>query len=387
MNGLTKNFKISIKRVFAWLFVCCFLCSTVLSPWTGGVVNAGNGSDEVAFETIKDTAGVDSVDAAKNASTNLGTVSAKRKGFQFKLTRPGTSAGGQIKIGLWNTSKNNVWSNGYILVVQPRSEEGKLGWAMRKGSNEGLFAFGDLTDITGDTITVRTWMTNLNEGTGAHTIHVSINDTEIFNSDIGGDLLTGCYMAAYNEVSVPMVFSSVKEEQPEPDEPDVPDERVVFDDLAQDSILAPKAQYVDLGQISGTDKGFRFQVTRPDEGQMKVGLYNTAQANPWADGYVLLLANGSTPGAVGWNVRSGADDHAWVAWGDQVTDVPDEMEVYVWLADVAGVKKLNVIIAGKRVVTDGVAQNGSCGDVTLGTYMSVYNEQTTAPVFGAQSPA
>ena len=136
--------------------------------------------DELTFETIKDTAGVDSVDAAKNASTHLGTVSAKRKGFQFKLTRPGTSAGGQSKIGLWNTSKNNVWSNGYILVVQPRSEEGKLGWAMRKGSNEGLFAFGDLTDITGDTITVRTWMTNLNEGTGAHTIHVSIYDTEVF---------------------------------------------------------------------------------------------------------------------------------------------------------------------------------------------------------------
>ena len=140
------------QRALACLIAFALLCTTVFSQWTGNTVKAESTSNGITFETISDTLNTDSIETTKNASTNLGSVSNKQTGFEFQLTRPGTSAGGQIKIGLWNTSENNVWSNGYILVVQPRSEEGKLGGAMRKGDGEGLFSFGDLTDITGDTV-------------------------------------------------------------------------------------------------------------------------------------------------------------------------------------------------------------------------------------------
>lgn len=321
---------------------------------------------DVSFEDLAVTKKTDSITLKGNAGNDLGAVSSVQTGFQFRVTKP---TGGKMKVGLYNASADNVWDGGYLLFLEKGSKDGSVKWTLC-GAGEAILTYGEVGG-SAEEMLVSVWMSADNK------LNLIIDGKRIVSSvDVVALTEANRYMAVYNECSNTITVSALDKE----DEDVLPTD-IIFDDLSKENISAVNSVATSLGKIVGTDHGFRFKVTRPDEGRMKIGLYNTSDENPWADGYVLMMERGSQTGAVNWNVRSGANESAWAAWGNELTDVPAEMEVYAWLRDVDGVKKLNIQIAGKRIVRDGTAANGGCGEVAQGTYMSVYNEQPTDAVF------
>lgn len=171
-------------------------------------------SGDVDFMDLGQTMKLNSVVCPQATSVDLGQVKSVKNGFIFKVSVPSASdAGKNIKIGLYNMAKKNPWTDGYILVLSPREEEGTLGFALRKGKDEALLAFPeDLTGITDEFLEIKVWLTDTGAEGGAHTFHVMVNGKEIITyTNADGSVGVGTYMAAYNEGATPIEFRTIEE--------------------------------------------------------------------------------------------------------------------------------------------------------------------------------
>lgn len=324
------------------------------------------------FEELDDTLGVDSVAAPIGVSTNLGNVSSIQKGFAFKVSHPSiANANKMIKIGLFNTVENNCWANGYILTISGRTDT-KVDFALRKGSDEGLISYPGELEVSGEQLTIQTWLS-------AGAIHISLNDTEIITWTNNGIVTEGINFAVYNEWATEAVFSVLEGQAEEDDDPlstypAIPTD-ITFEDLnntlGEKQVSVERGIGTNLGQLTEATKGFAFRITRPtpaSAGAIKLGFYNTDTANPWGNGYILIISSKSVDGNIDFAVRKGADETLIAYPGEISGFVGEYLTVNVWLSN----GTFYVGINGK-VITFWTND----GSVQEGLYLSAYNEWQT----------
>lgn len=362
------------KRLIALGMAFVMICTTLWIPEENNTVHAQE--TEVAFESLYHTVQKGSVTVEQSIDVKLGQVSSIDKGFAFTLTNPSEGSNGeQIKIGLFNTNSANVWQDGYILHFETKGEQGTLGWAVRKGADETVFSFDTLQGLEGDKIEIRAWLSNINSETGAHTINIHVNGQELWSgSNDGTSVLTGCFFGVYSGWSK----AEIKAAQTN----DVPNEGVIFDNLGANSISASTGSTLDIGKVASTDRGFQFKVTKFTDGEMKIGLFNqNKDVGPWDTngGYYLWLQQDSDTGNGKWSVRR-CVDNAVVNGGYVFEELSNDMTIYVWLDLTSENPKLNIIINGVQVLKDGMPQTGGL-TVAVGTYMTVYNGQSSTVTF------
>lgn len=357
------------KRIVALSVAFALICTSLWIPEGDKTVHAEE--KEIGFESLYHTMQKGSVTAV-TGHNQLGSLSNRSKGFAFEMTSP-TANGSRkfIKIGLYNTTENNVWSGGYILRLQEPENEGELGWCVCRATDEAAFQFDTLTGLTGDKFLIETWLTDINEEAGTHMFHVAINGTEIFSVQNDGSIATGLVMGAYNQWGQPVEFKAVQTN-------DVPDEGVHFDNLGASSISVSKGNTLDIGKVASTNRGFQFEMSRPEDGadyhDIKLGLYNSSAGyGPWNNGYIVWLRKGSNDGDVIWSVRCGSNEGIVVNGGYTLEDVPENFKVSAWVSETGGTYQLNLIINGIRVLTGGVPQGTI--DLVLGNFMTIYNGQ------------
>ena len=221
--------------------------------------------EETTFESIASATGQEIVLANSGGHTNLGQVSSADTKFMFKLTHPGNSISGSMKIGLYNTGVGNVWSGGYILVVGAKTES-TVDFALRNAVNESLLAYPGVLDVTpGEYMEISTWV-------DSGTIHITVNDVEIITYS-NNSITLGTYMGVYNEWSAAAEFLNVEEE-------------LLYEQLnataGVGTISSTGAGHTNLGELTRTDRGFQFKMTNPGTNSgfsAKIGLYNASVGN------------------------------------------------------------------------------------------------------------
>lgn len=336
----------------------------------------------VTFEDLTKTLGVSAVSVKKQVATNLGRLTTENAGFAFKITRPTPTAGGTIKVGLYNTDTTNPWTDGYILVISGRETDGTVDFAVRKGRDETLLAYpGEFDGFTGEYLTVNTWIM-------AETFYVGVNGKVIASWKNDGSVSVGTYLSAYSEwktdVKILALASSGDEEGDGGEDtgndfsslPDITQD-VLFEDLGMtaqmNSTVIKKHTLTGLGELSGTNVGFKFKMSRPTpkyKGAVKFGLFNTEPANPWKDGYILVVSSRDADGIIDFAVRKGSDETLIAYAGEFDGFKGQEIEVYAWIS----AKTFYVGVNGKVI-----ASWKNDGSVKVGTYLSAYNEFAVNP--------
>ena len=89
-----------------------------------------------------------------------------------------------------------------------------MGVALIKGKDETKFIIADdLTNVSKEEhMKVSVWITDFNQMTGSHTIHIMINDKELIAYTCeDGSVLIGKYMSVYSEWKKPVVFRTITE--------------------------------------------------------------------------------------------------------------------------------------------------------------------------------
>ena len=170
-------------------------------------------SKDVKFMDLGQSLGVNSVSVIPKMPVGLGRLNSSKNGFEFIISMPPASdAGKDVKIGIYNMEKKNPWTDGYIFIFSPRAN-GDMGISLRNGTRNGevLLAFpDDLKGLTGDYLTVRAWISDVN-GT-KHIFHVSVNGTEVIrykNSD--GTVKLGTYLSIYQGGTTTLEFKTIHE--------------------------------------------------------------------------------------------------------------------------------------------------------------------------------
>lgn len=311
----------------------------------------------MTMEDLNSTLGVQSVDANAGATVNLGQLDSAANGFTFQVTHPRLTRSGDVKIGLYNTTTTNPWSYGYILTLSGRTSEDTVGIALRNGNGEGLLVnAGDISGLTGRYLTVTVYIED-------NVLHVSVNDKEVIAYTNEGAVTIGTYMSAYNGWNKEIKFRMYAEE-------------IEFEQL--DTTLGKQTTKVgsavtgNLGQVSSIEKGFAFKVSNPrttnSDCDMKIGLFNTATTNPWADGYYLALSGRASDGTVGIAIRKGSGENLLGNAGDISGFTEDYITVYTWIENNTFYVEINET-EYFAFVNDGTQVD----TIAVGTYLSVYN--------------
>lgn len=354
-----KNHK---QRWMAFVLVFVMVCMTIFSNGQMYGVKAQDKQSDIVFEDLS----YDSVEVAGKASKSLRKLTTKAHGFRFCLQDIQTDP---MKIGLYGSSENNVWSGGYILILN-KLDDGTLNWAVRTGSGEKLVVFGELSMDLTKSFTVSVW---LSEETDSELLNICVNDTQIVTDKCytGTEVSVECdtYMSAYNDSTETQTITSVVGSDQEPDE------GISFEDLAvtkgQNSMtLASKGN--DFGAVSSMDKGFRYKITKPTGGQIKIGMYNKEANNVWSGGYLLLLQKGTAEGSVAWQLLDPSNNEAVITYGEYTT-TSDEIYVNAWLdAD----KGFHLILDGRYVAADVKVATVSDSNLHMGAYNECSNRMT-----------
>ena len=269
-------------------------------------------------------------------------------------------------------------ANGYILSLGYGDADGSVNWAVRLGNGEDLVDFGTLTDVS-ENISVYVWLSDITAS--GHKLNIAADGKQLISKQMGSRVKLGKYLAAYNEwknAAVFYTFDNVNQSNNllPVDTSGNAGNGVIFEDLGQtvvkNSVKAPTRDYGNLGQVSSLSHGFKVKVTAPGASEkgknLKIGFYNTANRNPWADGYILVLTPSDTGGNVRWTLLLGKNEEPLDS--GEIVGVSSQMEVKAWLTDISGAKHtIHVAVNGKELV---VSRND--GSVKVGTYMAAFNE-------------
>lgn len=378
--------KKKIMKAFAFVIACIVFGMAVLPNSKMGSAMAQSGTDQPETNISFETTASDQITASNKTSTHLGVVSDTEKGFSFRLNY---KTNGQMKIGLYNTSKANPWTDGYILVLN-RKDDQTLSWAVRTGTGEKLVAYNTLTVDMTEALEIYAWLTG---ESGSEKINITIGTTQIVTNASYAGVVCGTYMSVYNETGSAQTFYSMKkaEDKPstkpdpepvippatdhEPEQPAVPSEDITFEDLGMMSgknlIKAASKTTTSLGSLEQKTHGVKLKIKRPDQedqgANIRLGLYNTTENNPWADGYILNICR-NTESEIGWALRYGTGEKL-IEFGT-LEDDAKELQVYIWISDVSRKShKINVIVDSKWMISRKIEDGAS-----LGKYFAVYNE-------------
>lgn len=185
------------------LFLGLFLVGSNIK---GGQVDAKYEENGIVFEDLGDTRFKNVIPSTNKIMLNFGQVSSLKNGFAVQMTR---HFGGYAEIGLYNTVFLNAWQGGYILQIEPRETV-----RFRLGVNQN-----GTTDIVGlehvnvgsQPYTITAWLTDLDETTGRHTIHLAVNGEEIITYKSENEThKIDRYLTAYSALSEPTEFRALQ---------------------------------------------------------------------------------------------------------------------------------------------------------------------------------
>ena len=170
-------------------------------------------SKDVKFMDIGQTLGLNSIPVTPKIPVGLGRLNSSKNGFEFIISMPPASDDGKnVKIGIYNMEKKNPWTGGYLFILSPRVN-GDMGISLRTGTPSGeiLLAYpDDLKGLTGDYLTVRAWISDVNGI--SHIFHVSVNGTEVIRyKNTDGAVKLGTYLSIYQEGATTLAFKTIQE--------------------------------------------------------------------------------------------------------------------------------------------------------------------------------
>ena len=280
----------------------------------------------------------------------IGQLSDVNNGFSFKIARP---TSGTLKVGLWNTSADNIWNNGYILSIQGKSEAGKIGVALLRGDETPLAKSRDVSGL-GDELVFEVYKAFANGGIVSKVV---VNGKEVISVH-APSVNEGVYINTWNELGYDCEIQAIIQNE-------TIEYEDIFDITGKASVTINETS-ASVGQLSSVANGFTFKMARPTSGTLKVGLWNDG-THVWANGYILQIEGSSTAGNVGITLKRGCDEHVFCE-KIEVGNLGDELTFECYKIYAGSKVTVKILLNGEEIVsaeTQGVVE---------GTYITIYNE-------------
>ena len=334
--------------------------------------------DYVTFEDIGVTMTENSLPMVANGAVSFGKISDMKNGFQLKVTVPDTTTKGNVKIGFFNTQVANPWTEGYLVFVSPTEQAGTVRISLNTANTEGERSLSMPTKVSGlaDYVTVSLW---LEDGC----VFLAAEGTVIASWENDGSVKLGQYMSAYSEWEQEGEYRSVNEIVIPPYvDTSV---NVAFEDLAitriKEVMECQTAQSANFGMVTNTRTGFSLIMNALNRNQthmpVKLGFYNTGEANPWMDGY-LVAVRVQEDGKYTFTLYQGRNE----VMIKSVSDVAlsgSKLRFDAWLTNG---NTFHLKVNGDEILTH-VDKNK---EVAVGQYMAAYNDRSETISFRTVNP-
>lgn len=314
----------------------------------------------VSFEDVPAMTGGKQVFTLKATETgggqNIGKTSVDGAGIAFRMDRP---TSGTIKFGLWNTSTNSIWNDGFILEIKSYAEKGKVGIILKNANNEAIFVDKQVFTGVGEELSFECFPLVTEQGTK---LMIRLNGQIIIDYTATGVKL-GSYFGAYNELGMAYEIRSIYTNRLED----------VLEMAGSVAVLAPTNDS-DIGELSSITNGFAFKMDRPTSGNIRIGLWNKSDSeewtdgnNVWSNGYILQIEGKKEAGAVSITLKNGLDEKEFAVKSDYA-GLGEELTFECYKAYANGGLLIRIVLNGTEIIT------AHTQGVITGTRVSVWNE-------------